>query len=406
MRLLFAHDHRFLRGNNGELFTPGHLPASTWDRFLEEFDDVHVLARDGGRLPDGARFARADHAGVTFDFLPSLSSVRGLLLRPRELDRRMAAAVRDADAVVARLPSEIGLLAIKHARQLSKPYAVEVVGCAWDGCFHHGAVGARLYAPVAFLRTRRAIGAAPSVLYVTSSWLQRRYPTNGHSIAASNVSLEPIDALGIARRERRLAELARGKRPVLGTIASLRVKYKGLQTAFSALSRLRASGMDLTYRILGPGPAEPWISLARQLGVEDLVTFDGTRSAGQSVYEWLDGIDIYLQPSFTEALPRALVEAMSRGAASIGSTRGGIPELLPSERLHVPGDIDRLADLIRQLVENPAAIAAVSRADRETAKQFDPRTLMQRRRQFYRRLKEEAEEQRSSRPVSPNSVEE
>ena len=396
MRLLFAHDHRFQRGSAGEVYTTGCLPASAWDRYLEHFEELLVIARDDGVVPDEIRLGRADRGRVTFEFFPNLSSPRQLMFRAPALEERMASVLRQADAVVARLPSEIGLLAIKQARALGKPYAVEVVGCAFDGFVSIGPLSARLYAPLAYLRTRHAIARAPLALYVTSSWLQRRYPTAGVPGIASNVTLLPLGAAASEHRRARLARLAAGERPVLGTIGSLQVKYKGVQTAFAALARLRSSGVDLSYRVVGAGPTGPWQRLAEELGVLDLVHFDGTRRAGEDVCAWLDDIDIYLQPSFTEGLPRAMIEAMSRGAACIGSTRGGTPELLPAERLHAPGDVAGLAELIRQLATNPAAVAEASRADREKARQFDPETLEQRRREFFARLKAQAEKQTPS----------
>lgn len=44
-------------------------------------------------------------------------------------------------------------------------------------------------------------------------------------------------------------------------------------------------------------------------------------------------MDIYIQPSDTEGLPRALLEAMSRGLPCLGTDVGGIPELLDKEFL-------------------------------------------------------------------------
>ncbi|MGN6156381.1 MAG: glycosyltransferase [Sphingomicrobium sp.] len=397
MKLLFAHDHRFLKGADGEFYTSGSFPAAAWERYRGHFDSVRVIARNGGKVSDPTRFARADADGVSFEFLPSLASARQLFFPSRELDKRMEAAVAESDAVVGRLPSEIGMLAIEHARRLNKPYATEVVGCAWDGLWNNGALSARIYAPLAFLRMRQQISAAPLALYVTTAWLQGRYPTKGGWETASNVVLTPMDSPGVARRESRLAELAAGERPVLGTIASLYVQSKGIQTALDALAKLRESGMELSYRVLGPGPVERWRKLADKLGVGDLVHFDGTRSAGEEVCKWLDGIDLYLQPSFQEGLPRGLIEAMSRGAACVGSTRGGIPELLPSDRQHQAGDAASLARIIRRLAEDPAAIAEASRFDRETSRQFDAELLRKRRSDFYARLRAEAEKRRSSR---------
>ena len=57
-------------------------------------------------------------------------------------------------------------------------------------------------------------------------------------------------------------------------------------------------------------------------------------------------MDVYVQPSRQEGLPRAVVEAMSRALPAIGTCVGGIPELLPPERLYASGDVRALAGII------------------------------------------------------------
>ena len=159
----------------------------------------------------------------------------------------------------------------------------------------------------------------------------------------------------------------------------------------AALAVLRQGGLDLHYRVLGPGDAAPWIALAEQHGVADLVTFDGVRPAGEGVAQWLDGIDIHLQPSFQEGLPRATVEAMSRGAACIGSTCGGIPELLPPERLHRPADVAALAERIRKLATEPAHLAEASARDLGCSSAFQSERLAAVRAEFLTELRRAAE---------------
>ena len=391
MRLLFAHDHRFLRGPDGELFTVGSFPASVWRRYLRHFDSVHVIARDGGMLPAGSDLAATSDPAVEIEFVPDLGSLRSLIRPPEAARRQIAAAVRAADAVVARLPSEIGLRAVAEARATGKPYLVEVVGCAFDAYYSRGSAAARLYAPLAMWRTRRAVADAPLALYVTSSWLQERYPSSAERIAASNVMIAPMTEAECAARAARLKEIAQGRRPRLGTVASLRTHSKGLQTAIPAIARLRREGLELDYAILGAGDQAPWRELAERHGVADIVSFAGTRPSGLPVLNWLDGIDVHLQPSFQEGLPRATIEAMSRGVACIGSTCGGIPELLPAERAHRPGDVDGLVAAVRRLASDPRAIEEASRIDLVRSQDFDPGTLEARRDHIYGRLRALAE---------------
>ena len=390
MRLLFVHDHRFYRDDAGTVFTSGSLPAAVWDRYLEHFETLRVVGRDGGPPPSGAGLALSSRPCVDFDLISGVSY--GQLIRGSGgIRERVRAAVADCDAAIVRLPSELGFLAETECRRQGKAYAVEMVGCAWDAMRNHGSRAARLYAPIFFQRTRRALRRAPLSLYVTTRWLQQRYPTDGKAYGASDVEIASMSEAELAARQARLAAIAGGQAPVLGTIASLRIRSKGVQTALAALEALRKEGLELRYRVLGGGDAAPWIALAERHGVADLVSFDGIRPAGEGVRQWADGIDIHLQPSFQEGLPRATVEAMSRGAACIGSTCGGIPELIPPERLHRPGDVAGLTERIRSLATDPAALAEASRTDLETASRYRPERLAEIRSQFLAELRAAAQ---------------
>ncbi len=74
----------------------------------------------------------------------------------------------------------------------------------------------------------------------------------------------------------------------------------------------------------------------------------------------LDQADLFVLPSRQEGLPRALLEAMARALPAIGSTAGGIPELLPPEDLVAPADIGALAAKIAEVLTDPARLQAMS----------------------------------------------
>src|SRR5690625_396249 len=67
------------------------------------------------------------------------------------------------------------------------------------------------------------------------------------------------------------------------------------------------------------------------------------------VFDWLETIDLYAQPSRQEGLPRALIESMSRGVPAFGANTAGIPELLENEFIfsNTKDNIDEICEIIK-----------------------------------------------------------
>jgi len=86
-----------------------------------------------------------------------------------------------------------------------------------------------------------------------------------------------------------------------------------------------------------------------------------------------------------------MIEAMARSLPCIGSTVGGIPELLPSEDLVPPGDVVALASKIREVVTDSERMAQMSARNLEKAKDYTDQVLCDRRNQFYRYVREMTE---------------
>lgn len=384
MKVIFAHDTRFIEIGDA-IYSAGQFGASAWNRYLAHFDNVTVTARKAYADSNTAAnfLALSSSANVAFELFPNLSTAYGLLVNRLREQRRMWQLVEGADAVIARLPSELGLLAIGCARKLGKPWAVEVVGCAWDALMHYGSFRGHLYAPLAWARMRSAVRHAPYAIYVTNRFLQERYPCqNGITAIASNVHLEAISPQSLERRLARIDNLA--CRPVrLGLIGTLHGRFKGIQTVIDTLANTRVFLPPVTLHVLGAGSKTPWMKLVAARGVNEIVHFEGTIPAGNPVLEWLDNIDIYLQPSLKEGLPRALIEAMSRGCPALASKTAGIPELLSSEDLVEPGSTDELGRLLLLRINDSKWMRERAQRNWETARQYEAKTLEDRRAEFW-----------------------
>ena len=101
--------------------------------------------------------------------------------------------------------------------------------------------------------------------------------------------------------------------------------------------------------------------------------------------EFFDTLDIYVQPSKTEGLPRALVEAMSRGCLCMGSKAGGIPELLESNYVFNKGCVKGIVEILKNVSEVSLNKQAIRNF--EEAKKYDSDFLKEQRRQFILKFK-------------------
>jgi glycosyltransferase involved in cell wall biosynthesis len=377
--LVWVHDAFFSRDDCGN-WVAGGLPATLWDRYLVAFEDLTVI----GRHRDHQFLTGGEHGEqprVRYAFVPSIHSPRMLLSNCRIVARTIYKAVGQADAVIARLPSLNGEIAIHAARKEGKPYAVEVVGCGWDAFWNYGTLQGRLMAPRIHWNMRRIILEAPFVIYVTHTFLQKRYPTRGLVAGVSDVELVGWDDGLLARRTRR----PQVPLPfVLGTIGYLGNEYKGLRILLKAMAIIGDRRPDVVLRILGPGDDSNWRMLVTKLGLEERVFFDGEVPAGGPVNEWLDGLDLYVHPSLVEGLPRAVIEAMARACPVLGSDVGGIPELLDPGCLHTVGNENELAAHLLRAVEDPSWRRAQAAANFERARHYRKEVLSMQREEFWR----------------------
>jgi glycosyltransferase involved in cell wall biosynthesis len=104
------------------------------------------------------------------------------------------------------------------------------------------------------------------------------------------------------------------------------VKIKGLNTFIKALGTLSKKTKDFKVLIVGEGELKKALSeQADQYGIEDIVTFSGNTDNVLSYYK---KSDIFVLPSISEGMPLAMLEAMSCGLCCIGSSVGGIKELM------------------------------------------------------------------------------
>ncbi|MEB2283288.1 MAG: hypothetical protein B6D46_05950 [Polyangiaceae bacterium UTPRO1] len=388
MKLLLVFDHRFQRRSDGVVFSLKHYGHSFFARrYLRVFDEVTIVARVANAMAEyaGGDAEPTEGAGVRVVSLGDWQGPLGLARAWWSIRRSLAAQLDAAEAVVLVAPGMLAALARGMLARRRQAYGVEVVGDPWDalapGSLRHPL--RPLLRAAARRGLRRLCAEAAAVSYVTQAALQRRYPTSGHAVGVSDVVL-PAAAFAAAPRT-----FTSGAPRTLITVGTMAQLYKAQDVLIDAVARCSGDGLDLRLVLVGDGGYRTALAeRAARLGIADRVRFTGGLAAGPAVRAELDAADCFVLPSRQEGLPRALVEAMARGLPCIGSTVGGIPELLPETDLVPPDDAAALAAKLREVLGDAARLAGAAARNLAAAAAYRDELLDEKRLDFYARLRE------------------
>lgn len=381
MELLFAYEDKVACDEKGNFYTGSTFSQSVFDRYLQFFSHITLLARKAPAGSDCSRMNRIDQKKISVVFLPdirsSISAMINLNLRA-EFKKTVEAQITPERAVIGRVPSTAGTIAAEYCRKIGKPFLLEVVGCPWDSYRNHSVAG-KLLAPIERKMQREAVKNAPYVIYVTNEFLQKRYPTKGKAAAISDVELQPFDENILEKRLKKIQDHQGIWK--IGTAAAVNIAYKGQQYVIEALAILKTQGHnEFEYHMAGGGDQSRLYKIAENFGVLDKVVFEGSLPH-EKMFEWLDEMDLYIQPSLQEGLPRSVVEAMSRGLPSFGARTGGIPELLGESVIIPQKKPEAIAQMLTSLAKQQLLDRA--KANFEKAKTFEKQILKEKRNAFY-----------------------
>jgi glycosyltransferase involved in cell wall biosynthesis len=174
---------------------------------------------------------------------------------------------------------------------------------------------------------------------------------------------------------------------VIGSVGRLEAA-KGYEFLLRGLPDILKRNPDVVVRIAGRGDLlGPLENLAAELGLGDRVEFVGFTA---NIKEFMESIDIYVQPSVCEALGIANLEASAMGVPVVASDVGGIPECVVNCETGYtvpPRDPEALCQAIAKLVSDPALRAQMGKAGSDLIKEkFRHDQMVQATQQVYRSL--------------------
>lgn len=372
--MIFISDHVYIEKDN-VLYSTGSLNDTIIERYERMLGDVLIVGYKRKYEPSFEKYIKDGNVAKKARF--ELFSKSNNPLKIKKLfDSKVAPLLSNNGPVVIRM-SILGLFAAKYCRKHNINYLIEVVASTWDSLWYHslkGKIAALFITPI----TKREIKKAPNVIYVTNSFLQKHYPTRGESIGCSDVEL--------SREKYNLEDRIFHNESIdlhnlsICTVANVEVKYKGQKLVLKAMKALRKKGFLVKYYLAGPGNQNRLKKIAKKYKISDWVYFLGPLTHAE-VFDLMKKVDIYIQPSYQEGLPRAVIEAMSLGLPCFGSTAGGTYELLDEKCVFKKGDWKEIARLLESITKEE--INKLSSLNYNRSLLYDKDLLDKKRKDFY-----------------------
>jgi glycosyltransferase involved in cell wall biosynthesis len=314
----------------------------------ERGHEAELVAADGSALGE-----RADSAGVRVHFVS-----RGVFRLPA------------AQKVRALLGS--GGFDLVHANE------AHAVTAAWLALWRKSlripfVISRRVGYPIGKSPLSPARYRAATKIVANSKWVAEQAATSGAPREKLDVVHEGADIpLRFATEQRQLARARWGisrSTPLLGCVGVL-LPDKGQEWLIRALAGVKKEFPETKLLLAGDGPRRgPLESLAQELDLKDEVIFAGFVKDVENVYATLD---VFLLPSFFEALNNSLLAAMAYEIPSVAFNRGALGEIIEDAKsgLLVSGpDTAEICAACLKILRDREFAASLGRAGRVRVEQ-------------------------------------
>lgn len=376
MKLLFVHDHK-LKKYSGEFYTTGGFSDSVTKRYTDVFDEMTLLCR-AVENSDISGYEKIENKKVRV-----CPIYENKLIPKKNLLKILKQKVDESDRIIVRMPSMLGLYAARIALKKKKKLLVEVVGSAFGSYWYKNLIGKIVAMPLD-LANKYIIKKSDYVLYVSEKYLQKKYPNHKINFGCSDVILKERTPIILENRIKKIYTNNNENKFILGTLSQIDQKYKGHKNVFEAISILKKYNINIEYRLAGSGSTKYLSMLAKKYNVEDNIVFCG-QIKHENVNEWIDDLDIYIQPSLTEGMPRSVIEAIYRGCPVIVSNAGGMYELIEEKYTFKKGNTNELVKILKSI--NIKDLEKMSKRNFEFASKFDIETILKKRKDFLEKFR-------------------
>ena len=394
MQLLYISTFMFYKEADKTYGLPS-CADSFFGKYLDTFDSVKVLGEGMKSYLSKSALVEIRNKDIQVAILPANTRPKDFV-NDKVVKQRLTEEIMRADAILIKPASRRGMMAIKIAEKLGKPYMIEMTGDIHNALLQSPSKIKRLYAPLLYRQIKAAIRRCKFGLYVSKDYLQGKYPIQGAMCGCADVVLEPAEDVVLEKRLQKIDRMQVGEIINIALVGFYQGNGKGVDTALRALSHLPD---NYHLSVLGNGVEEnrrKWYAYAQEHGVEKTrLHFPDPLPSAKDVLYWLDNYDCFVLPTRSEGLSRVIAEAMSRGLPCFATDICTMPELLPKECLFPLDDDRTLAQLLLEFTNDKQRMKRAAQVNFEHARDYGPETLKKRRDAFLGEFKSYCLKQKS-----------
>lgn len=376
-RVAVVLEHRFYRVG-GDVYTALSFPYDYWQEYLQYFDEVNVVARVKEVPEVLPSFIKASGNSVSFTDVPYYQGPKEFFKKVPFLIWTLAKSAKGNRAFVLR-SGNITNLIFFFVLIFRRPYLRE-----YPGNIKEGIKGFSGESPIIKLVAwfsdwlAKLQGKFSKANGFVSDYCQIIYGSCKPGYVFSSFNSDEI------KTNKNDYSLSRGGVLQLVSVGRLEAE-KGHWNLLAAMGVLTERGESVRLTLIGGGGELPKLQkLATSLDLD--VEFCGPLTDRSELFSKVANNDVFVIPSLTEGMPRALLEAMAIGLPCIGARVGGVPEVLASQDMFTPGNPDELAAAIVRFKDRDIRAERGLRNRKLIAEHFGNSALRERRRMFWSRL--------------------
>ena len=390
-KLLVVDEHHYYRDDQNQVWIPSQNDSTFWDRYLEVFDSIKVVARikKVSQRPKGMILSSKD--GVEFydilDYTGPYEYAKNIL----KIRKQLKDVYSDCSHAIFRIPSELSFNIFKGYYKSNKPFAVEVLIDPWDALSPK--VTRSIVRPYVRLRwfhwTKKLCKLANGTAYVTKYALQKRYPPRmnyfKNSTNSFTTNYSSLDINEDYYYNRNIIEKDVYK---IVHVGSMQNYIKGQDILIRALAKVKEANIKFQMYFIGDGKIRNvFEEYVEKYNLRKETVFTGLLPGSSAVRDYLLDADLFVYPTKAEGLPRVLLEAMACSLPILATPVNGIPELLPNEVLINPLDYTSFANKIINVLDNKELRNKMSKDNYIKSLEYEHSILQARRKDFYQKLK-------------------